>query len=122
MEDIASTIIPLGLVIFLCAGMWKVFAKAGEPGWAALIPIFNFVILLKIAGKPIWWILLMFIPLVNFIIAIVIAISVAERFGRSAGFGIGLALLGFVFYPILGFGDSKFIGDGQVAHDPEVFA
>ena len=98
----------LGLIVLVIAGFWKVFVKAGHPGWAAIVPIYNVYILLQIAGKPTWWLILFFIPFVNFIIAILVSIEVAKAFGKSTGFGVGLALLGFIFYPILGFGDAQY--------------
>ncbi len=98
----------VAIAILMIAAMWKVFEKAGEPGWAAIIPIYNAIVLLKIAGRPIWWIILFIIPLVNFVVAIIVAIDVANRFGKGTGFGIGLALLPFIFYPILGFGDARY--------------
>jgi uncharacterized protein DUF5684 len=101
-------IIALVLVVALLAGLWATFVKAGKPGWAAIIPIYNVIVLLDIAGRPLWWILLFFIPIVNFIVAIVIGIDVAKNFGKGAGFGLGLALLGFIFYPILGFSDAQY--------------
>ena len=101
-------LIQLAILIGIIAGFWKVFEKAGKPGWAAIIPIYNLIVLLEIAGKPIWWIVLFLIPFVNFIIAILVGIDVAKNFGKGTGFGIGLALLGFIFYPILGFGDAKY--------------
>ena len=104
-------LIELALIVLLIASFWKVFAKAGQPGWAAIIPIYNVYILLKIAGRPGWWLLLCLVPLVNVIIAILVAIDVAKAFGKSAGFGVGLALLGFIFYPILGFGDATYQGN-----------
>jgi hypothetical protein len=95
------------LVAVLCiAGIWKVFTKAGEPGWAAIIPIYNLIVMVKIAGKPTWWVVLYFIPLVSIVPAFVIPIGIAQRFGKSTGFGIGMALLPFIFYPMLGFGDA----------------
>ncbi len=103
-------ILGLGVWVFIIASLWKVFTKAGQPGWACLIPIYNIFIMCKIAGKPGWWLLLMLIPLVNFIIAIILCIAIAERFGKGAGFGVGLALLGVVFFPILAFGDAKYLG------------
>jgi hypothetical protein len=87
-----------------------VFTKAGKPGWAAIVPIYNLVVLLEIAGKPLWWIVLFLIPLVNIIMCIIVSIAVAKNFGKSAGFGVGLGLLGFIFYPILGFGDAQYQG------------
>jgi hypothetical protein len=101
-------IVALLIGVLLIASMWKIFAKAGEPGWAAIVPIYNLYILLKIAGKPAWWIVLMLIPFVNFIVFIIACIALAERFGKGAGFGVGLGLLGVVFFPILGFGDSQY--------------
>jgi hypothetical protein len=103
-------LVMLCVVVLMVASIWKVFTKAGKPGWAAIIPIYNAIVLLEIAGKPLWWFLLMLIPLVNIIIAIIVYIDLAKAFGKSAGFGIGLALLGFIFFPILGFGDARYLG------------
>ncbi len=97
-------------VILMVAAMWKVFSKAGQPGWAALIPIVNVYFLCKVAGRPGWWLILMLIPLVNFIILIILDIDVAKNFGKGAGFGIGLLLLPFIFFPILGFGSAQYQG------------
>jgi hypothetical protein len=105
-------VIWLALAVAVIAGFWKTFTKAGEPGWACLVPIYNVIVLLKIAGKPAWWVVLFLIPLVNFIISIMVSIAVAENFGKGTGFGIGLALLPFVFYPVLGFGDAVYQGAG----------
>lgn len=99
----------LAVVVFFIAAMWRVFAKAGRPGWAALIPIYNMIVLVQVAGRPVWWFLLMFVPFVNFVVALVIAIDIAKRFGKGTGFGLGLFLFGFIFYPILGFGDAEYI-------------
>ena len=88
------------------------FTKAGQPGWAAIVPVYNLIVLLQIVGRPLWWILLMLIPLVNFVIAILVYIDLAKSFGKSTGFGIGLVFLSFIFFPILGFGDARYIGPG----------
>ena len=96
------------VVVLMIAGMWKVFEKAGKPGWAAIIPIYNIVVLLEIAGKPVWWIILFFIPVVNFIIAIMLGIAVATKFGKGVGYGLGLAFLSPIFVPMLGFGDARY--------------
>jgi len=98
----------LAVIILAIAGFWKTFTKAGKPGWGILIPIYNLILLLEIAGKPIWWIILMLIPLVQIVIFIIIGIEVAKKFGKGAGFGLGLAFLGFIFYPILGFGSAQY--------------
>lgn len=96
--------------LLIVASVWKVFSKAGEPGWAVIVPIYNIIVLLKITGKPVWWIVLMFIPLVNAIVGILLALALAEKFGKGAGFGLGLAFLPFIFYPILAFGDARYTG------------
>jgi hypothetical protein len=103
-------IVYLALVVLYVAGMWKTFLKAGQPGWAAIVPFYNLWIMIKIAGRPGWWFLLFLIPFVNIVAVFVVAIDVAKNFGKSTGFGVGLALLGFIFYPILGFGDARYQG------------
>ena len=109
-QGLGMTVFEIALLVLLFAGMWKVFQKAGKPGWAAIIPIYNIIVLLQIAEKPLWWIVLYFIPIVNFVAVILVSIAVAKRFGKGVGFGIGIALLPFVFYPILGFGDARYGG------------
>jgi hypothetical protein len=101
--------------IAVIASIWKVFTKAGQPGWACIVPIYNLVVILQIAGKPIWWIILMLIPLVNLVVAFMVYIALAKNFGKGAGFGIGLVLLGFIFFPILGFGDARYLGPSAAA-------
>ncbi len=102
------TIIWLAIVVLAIAGLWQTFVKAGQPGWGAIIPIYNIILLLEIAERPIWWFLLMFIPIVNIVICIVVGIDIARNFGKGPGFGLGLTFLGFIFYPILGFGDARY--------------
>ena len=111
----ASMIVGLLIALFLIVAMWKVFTKAGQPGWACIIPIYNLYVWCKIVGRPWWWILLMLIPFVNFIIAIILGIDIAKSFGKGAGFGIGLALLGIIFLPILGFGSAQYQGPAVTA-------
>ena len=106
----ASMIFGLLIALLIIVAMWKVFTKAGQPGWASIIPIYNLYIWCKIVGRPWWWILLMLIPFVNFIVAIILCIDLAKSFGKGVGFGIGLALLGFIFFPILGFGSAQYQG------------
>ncbi len=103
-------LVSLVLLIVIIAGVWKTFAKAGQPGWAAIIPIYNLIVLLQIADRPIWWVLLMLIPFVNLVVLAIVSIEIAQRFGKGTGFGVGLFLLGFIFYPILGFGDAQYQG------------
>ena len=98
----------IGLLVV--AGMWKLFTKAGKPGWAAIIPIYNFIVLLQIAGKPLWWIVLFFIPVVNIVAAAMVMIGVAKAFGKGTGFALGLLFLSPIFIPILGFSDAQYVG------------
>ena len=95
------------LLFFIACG-WKIFTKAGQPGWAILVPIYNIIVLLKIVGKPAWWFLLMLIPVVNFIVLIMVDIELAKRFGKGIGFAMGLIFLGVIFGPILAFGSAKY--------------
>src|SRR5439155_25563931 len=90
-------------------GWLRVFPKAGRPWWAALIPGYNiYILVVGVARLSLLWFVLLLIPVVNFIAAILVNVEVARRFGRSEAFGLGLALLGFVFYPVLGLGDAKY--------------
>lgn len=101
-------VLQLTIVVLTIIGMWKVFEKADQPGWAAIIPIYNLIIMLEIAKKPIWWIILFFIPLVNIVFAIITYHAISVKFGKDAGFTVGLILLPFIFWPILGMGDAKY--------------
>lgn len=107
---VVVAILPLVLLLLMIAGLWTTFTKAGQPGWAAIIPIYNIFILLKIVGRPAWWLLLFFIPIVNFIVGVIISIDVAKAFEKGVGFAIGLLILPVIFYPILGLGDSTYAG------------
>ena len=109
-QSIAPLIIFLIFGIFMIASMWKMFAKAGKPGWAAIVPIYNLIVLLDIAGKPAWWFILLLIPFVNYIILLLMWIGVANTFGKSSGFGVGLWLLGIIFIPMLAFGNAQYQG------------
>lgn len=108
-------IVYIAVMLFMIAAMWKVFTKAGQPGWAVLIPIYNLYVLCKIAGRPGWWVILLLIPFVNFIILIILDIDIAKSFGQGVGFGIGLLLLPFIFFPILGFGSAQYQGQAAGA-------
>jgi hypothetical protein len=101
-------VIVIAISLLMIAAMWKIFSKAGQPGWAAIIPIVNLFFLDKVAGRPAWWIVLWFIcyPIVY----IIICIDVAKKFGKGAGFGVGMIFLPFIFFPILGFGSAQYQG------------
>jgi hypothetical protein len=108
-------IIYLAVIVLVIAGWWKIFTKAGEAGWKSIIPIWNVLIILKIVGREWWWLLLMFIPIVNIVIWIIVDIDLAKSFGRGTGFGIGLVFLSFIFAPILGFGSDTYKGPAAAA-------
>jgi len=106
----------LAIAVVCIAAVWKVFAKAGQPGWAAIIPIYNVYIMLKIIGRPAWWIILMLIPIVNIVIAVIVAMDMAKSFGQSAVFGIVLLFLfSIIGYLILGFGSAQYVGPAAAA-------
>ena len=108
-------ILYLAFIVFMVASVWKVFEKAGQPGWAILIPIYNILIMLKISGKPWWWLLLMLIPYIGMIWGIWNVNLISKSFGKNAGFTVGLILLPFIFWPILGFGDAAYAGPAGAA-------
>ncbi len=96
------------LVVLSLAGMWKMFEKAGEDGWKAIVPIYNLFIILKIIRKPWWWIILMIIPYIGFIWTVWSTNLLSKSFGKGAVTTVGLIFLPFIFYPLLGFGDAKY--------------
>jgi len=96
--------------LFLITSAWIVFVKADRPGWACLLPIYNIILLLQIAGKPWWWFFLYMLPVVGVVISLLHMIALAEAFGKGVGYGIGLVFLGFIFLPLLAFGDAEYSG------------
>jgi len=101
-------VLSIAVWILVLVSWWKVFEKAGEKWWKCLIPIYNLYILLKIAGKPGRWLLLFIVPIVNIVIIFMTYIALAKKFGKSGGFGVGLALLWAIFFPILAFWKAKY--------------
>jgi hypothetical protein len=100
------------LGILLIIAQWMVYEKAGKPGWACIIPFYNIIVLLEIVGKPWWWLLLMLIPVVNIVLVIIVYHNLSLSFGKTASFTVGLVLLSFIFFPILAFGEAKYLGPG----------
>ena len=96
------------LLVLWLAGMWRVFVKGNRPGWAAIIPFFNIYTLLKVVGRPGWWLILYLIPVVNLVVNIIVSVDLARSFGKSAGYAVGIFLLPFIFFPILGFGSARY--------------
>jgi hypothetical protein len=108
------------VIIIALASLWKLFVKAGKPGWASIVPIYNIVVELEIVGRPAWWVALMFVPFVNLIIAIIVLFDLAKAFGKGSGYAVFMLFLPFIAYPMLAFGDAKYVGvNGQGAVSPQ---
>jgi hypothetical protein len=111
----AFAFVYLAVIVLMIVSMWKVFEKAGKPGWAAIVPIYNIIVLLEIINKPLWWIILLIIPFVNIIFAIIVAHQLSLSFGQGIGMTLLLIFLPFIGYPMLGFGSARYQGAaGQV--------
>ena len=131
MDDVVKSIMAVGvvgLVVYLAiiaimiASYWKIFEKAGQPGWAAIVPFYNtYVLIVEVCKMPPIWFWLTLIPCVNFVVLIIlmfmIPFNLAEKFGKDAGFAVGLLLLGIVFLPILAFGSAKYQGGRRSRRD-----
>jgi hypothetical protein len=96
------------LAVLIIAGLWKTFDKADVPGWWAIIPILNVYGILKVAHRPAWWLILFLIPCIDIFVALAVYIDVAERFGKGMAFAIGMWILPFVFFLVLGFGSATY--------------
>jgi len=105
----------VGIMVVMIAALWKVFQKAGRPGWAAIVPIYNIIVLLEITGKPVWWIVLLFIPFVNFIVGIILLFALAKAFNKGGGFALGMLFLPPIFYSLLAWGSARYTPQPQAA-------
>ncbi len=100
---ILAYLLLIGIFVLQIVGQWKTFKKAGKPGWACIIPIYNMVVMLEIAKKPVWWVvIILLVPIVNLIFAIMTIHGVSQAFGKGGGFTAGLIFFPFIFWPILG--------------------
>jgi hypothetical protein len=106
----SSVLMVIGLIALaiIVASMWRTFQKAGQPGWASIVPFYNTYILLKIVNKPGWWLLLFFIPLVNVVVSVIVYNELSKAFGKGVGFTVFILLLPYIAFPVLGFGDAKY--------------
>ena len=104
-------VVYVAIIVLMIASQWTVFTKAGQPGWACLIPIYNIYVMTQIAKKPGWWLaIILLVPIVNLIFLIMLLNGIAKAFGKDAGFTVGLLFLGIIFWPILAFGDAQYEG------------
>lgn len=106
--SLGGALVELGLILVIVVSLWKVYVKAGKPGWAAIIPIYNTIVMLDMVRRPWWWVLLMLIPFVGIVWGIITLHRLSRSFGKGVGTTIGIILLPFIFLPILGFGDAKY--------------
>ena len=107
---IGGSIIGLVIAVAVLVGMWKVFVKAGKPGWGAIVPLYNLYCLSDMAFGKGWMFLLLLIPIVDIVVLIMMYVKLAKAFGKGVGFAVGLIFLPFIFIPMLGYGDAKYIG------------
>jgi hypothetical protein len=108
--SILLILITIALVVLEFIAWWKIYVKAGKPGWAFIVPIYGTLVLLEIVGKPWWWLLLFLIPGLNLIWIIWMINLLSKSFGKDVGFTLGLIFLGPIFILILGFGSAKYVG------------
>jgi hypothetical protein len=99
--------------MFLITAGWVIYAKAKQPGWSVLIPYYNTYIFLVIVGRPWWWLLLYFVPVVGMVVAIINVFDLVRVFGQPASFGFGILFLSPIFLPMLAFGDAEYTASVQ---------
>jgi hypothetical protein len=102
------TFVGIAIFLILLFGNWLMFQKAGQRGWTCIIPILNLLVLLRIVRRPLWWIVLMIIPIVNLVVFIIVMLDLAKVFGKGVGWAIGLILLPWIFLVILGLGAAQY--------------
>ena len=113
---VGGFLLVLLLFVFSLAGLWKVFEKAGEKGWKALIPLYRIYVLVKISGKQWYYFLLLLIPIANIVFAFLVLFALSRAFEKGKGFAFGLFFLFPIFIVLLGFGDAECV---TVTHNPE---
>lgn len=107
---IAYLVFLLVFYALIIVANWKIFTKAGKPGWASIIPFYNLYVLFEIVGMNGWLFLLLCIPIVNIVMMIMLYINLAKAFGKGTGFIIGLIFLPNIFTLILAFGSAEYQG------------
>jgi len=110
------TVAMFAMVFLVLASTWRLFTKAGEAGWKSIVPVYNLVVMLKLIGRPWWWLLLMLVPLVNLIPGVMVCFDLAKAYGKGTGAGFGILILGPIFIMWLAFGDARYVGPTQ--HTP----
>ena len=112
----SAILLAIATTILQIAGLWAVFEKAGKPGWAAIIPVYNLIVMAEVAKKEVWYGVLVLVPIVGIAFYIILVIEVAKLFGKDAMYAMGLIFLPPIFWPMLGFGQARYLGnyDAQV--------
>jgi hypothetical protein len=105
---IVGFILVIALCVLVVISGWRIYQKAGKPGWASLIPFYNMTTLLQMVNKPLWWVVLLLVPVLNIIIYLILAVRLAHVFGKGRWFGVGLLFLPFIFGPVLAFGKAEY--------------
>jgi hypothetical protein len=109
-------LIALSLILLLLViSFWIIYTKADKPGWSVIIPVYGFIVLMEIIGRPWWWGFFMIIPFANIVFLIIILNQLSFSFGKDSGFTVGMFFLWFIFFPILAFGKSRYIGPEGVS-------
>ncbi|WP_185145303.1 DUF5684 domain-containing protein [Apibacter muscae] len=104
-----NNLVVLIISVIVIVSNWKLYEKSGHKGWKAIIPIYNLYVLFhEINKRPAWWIILLLVPIVNIAVLIIVYMDWALKFGKSKAFGVGMALLPFVFLPMLAFSDATY--------------
>ena len=111
--SIVYMLVVLAIAIVVLVGLWKVFEKAGKPGWGAIVPFYNCYCLFEMTFGTGWLFLLLFVPCVGQIMTIIMWVKLAMVFDKGVGFGIGILFLPFIFVPMLGFGDAQYVGPSK---------
>lgn len=111
------------LTVILLIAQWKLFVKAGKPGWASIVPIYNFIVMLEIVGRPVWWFVLLLVPFVNIVIEIMLILDLAKAYGKSSGYGVLMLLFPYVMFPLLAFSkDTQYVGPVAAGVVPQPMA
>jgi hypothetical protein len=111
------------LAVISIISLWKLFVKAGKPGWAALVPIYNIVVMLEIVGRPVWWVFLYFVPVVSLVASVIVTLDFAKSYGKDLVFGILMILFPVPMYPILAFSKStQYVGPVVKPESPRTTA
>ncbi len=104
-------IIALLVSVFILVTIWRIYKKAGQPGWASIIPVYNMIVMLRVVKLDWWHIFIwLFVPFASIAYAIIVPIKLAKLFGKSSGFGVLAIFLPVIAYPILAFGQASYEG------------